>query len=198
MGLFLTDPVTSRQCDRVTPPDCEDAGLQTEGEVFGYYSAYVCVFNGDGNEGIAGVEFGLNYEGGGSGVQIFNWTYCSDLVFPSPNWPAPGSGIVATWGSGTNCQTNEPGGFGEGVTAVIGAFYMSAYGDGMFEIVGRPQTGKLAVANCEAAESLLRADQGGALAFSTDGSLKGRRGCKTIEVSETTWGGVKQQYGNDR
>jgi hypothetical protein len=198
VGLFLTDPVTSRQCDRITPPDCEDENLQVEGETFGYYTAYVCLFNGDGNEGFAGVEFGLAYDSGPSGVQIFNWTRCSDLEFPAPNWPSPGSGTVATWDKDNNCQTDEPGGFGEGVTAVIGAFYLSSYGDGLFEITPRPVSGKLAVSNCESAEAVLRSDQAAALAFSSDGSLEGRRGCTAIEVTDTTWGGVKQQYGNDR
>jgi len=195
VGLWLQD-VSRDRCD-VRAPDCEDEDIQLEGELFFPYYAYLCVFNGESGNGIAGVDLGIRYDGSSnSGVDVFLWTKCTAQEFPSTGWPQSGGGNVIIWDFINDCQRDEPGGFGEGVSAIAGFFYITAYSDDLLEVIPRPNSGFLKVANCEAAESVLRTDQGGALGFSEDGSIQGRRGCFAPEVLESTWGDIKQQYGN--
>lgn len=85
--------------------------------------------------GVNGVRLGIDYNGApGAGLDEFGWTLCTDgLEFPNagPNgvWPAAGGGNTITW---LTCQQTviDP----EGIHAVVGSFYLYAYGPDTFSI----------------------------------------------------------------
>ncbi len=194
IGLYLERASGRQQCSRVQPISCEDRDIATEGELFTTYYVYLSVFKADVTAGIAGLSVGLDY---GSGVQMDSWTSCSDLDFPNGGWPANGSGNRIAWAPQVNCQQNEPGGSGDGVSAVAGFFTVSAYSDDTFAV--GPNRGisppEFKVADCASAESSIPFERAGYVAFSQDGSAKGSLPCGG-EKEETTFGRVKSTYNN--
>ncbi len=43
---------------------------------------------GNATEGIAGLQFGITYDGAPArGVDIYYWNSCTTLQFPMSNWP---------------------------------------------------------------------------------------------------------------
>ena len=99
----------------------------------------------DGNaaSGIAGAAFGIDYNGAvGAGVDVYSWTMCADAQYSSGpagvNWPAPGSGNLLVWDRTQHCQnTIASGDLDNGVTAVLGSFYVYAYSADLFLITQR-------------------------------------------------------------
>jgi hypothetical protein len=171
--------------------DCEDTSLVVSAPLGTYY-AILCIMNGDPETGLAGVGLGLDYDGAdSSGVDLWSWTPCGTLQFAGFDWPAPRSGNVITWDPMNRCQTMEPGGAGTGVTALAGFFYLTAYSADRLEVIPRPVSQVLSVANCDAAEFILSPDRGGSVGFSADGSLPGWIPCVTRTVVVTTWGRLK-------
>lgn len=194
LGLFLAD-VGNRPCT-IDPPPC-DENVQVSGELYLPYYAYVCVFNGDRTLGVSGLQFSIRYDAGAnSGVDVWEWHSCATLEFAEPGWPASGTGNVITWDPENACQRRVPSG-GEGVTAVAGYFYLTAYSDDLLEVAPHPAIGDVRVADCNAKEYILRPDHYGALGFSDDGNTKGVLPCSSVEVENTTWSGIKRTVGND-
>lgn len=122
-------PPLDMPCSRFVSSVAEGAGV----------IAYVMALESDPVAGIAGVTFGIDYQDEpGRGVDIFGWTSCGDLQFPSDNWPAAGTGNLVTWNHVTNCQKNTVPGFeSEGVQAVAGAFYVYAYSLDLLQLTPR-------------------------------------------------------------
>ncbi len=119
---------------------------------------YVVVANADASDGVAGLSVGLTYdEVAGAGVDIFDWTLCADLDFPSSGahgiWPASEGGNRITWVTPTNCQDTEIA--PDGVHAVAGALYVYAYDDDFLalDLNRNVPTPELTVADCDAAET---------------------------------------------
>lgn len=197
VGLYLTS--AQGNCSSLTPPSCASADIKIDGDLYTPYYAVLCVMNGDPEKGIAGVSLGVDYDGrSGSGVDVTQWTLCADgLEFPSSDsWPAPGTGTRITW---TTCQQQMPDGLDGRVTAVAGYFYLSAYSADTFSIVQNPVASgaELAVAECSPpAQFDIKPEHAGALGFSDDGSVKGKLECAKIQTVNTTWGRVKEMYGN--
>jgi hypothetical protein len=101
---------------------------------------WVYLVIGDGDSGINGASFGVEYSGifEDTYLNAGSWTLCSDgLAFPSdtPPWPASGSGMLLTWAT---CQTTTVGSYG--IHAVVAEFYMYAYGGASFAVT--PNTTK--------------------------------------------------------
>lgn len=101
---------------------------------------WVYLVMGDGDAGINGASFGVEYSGifEDSYLNVTNWTLCSNgLNFPSDNppWPASGSGMLLTWAS---CQTTSLS--PDGIHAVVAEFYMYAYDGASFAVT--PNTTK--------------------------------------------------------
>ncbi|NNF06872.1 MAG: hypothetical protein HKN21_08930 [Candidatus Eisenbacteria bacterium] len=187
VGIYLTDP-QSRPCNQ-DPVACNDESIQLGGEAHLPYFAYICVFNSDPSQGILGAEFGIDFQGGSSGLEVFEWSQCGTLEFPSANWPDAGSGTIVTF---EECQKYQPS-FDAGVTAILGYMYVTAYGDDFLKIIERPVPDPaVKVANCERAETRLDSDQFGWVAFSEDGSQVGELPCTLPVIEEATWGQVKQ------
>jgi hypothetical protein len=188
-------------CEALTQaaPTCATPDLKIEGDLYTPYYAVLCVMNADPDKGIAGLSMGVDYDNrSGSGVDVIQWTVCADgLEFPSSDyWPAAGTGTRITW---TTCQQQMPDGLDGRVTAIAGYFYISAYSPDQFSIVKNPvQSGsELKVAECDPpAEFDIKPEHTGILGFSDDGSEKGRLECAKIQTVSTTWGRVKEMYGN--
>jgi hypothetical protein len=196
ISLYLVPKSSPLRCQSIDPPDCENDVLLGEGELYTPYYAILAVFNGDGEEGIAGLSCGLEYNSTpNQGVEMWGWTRCTDgLEFTNANWPASGGGNRITW---TNCQSEEPGGTGTGVTAIAGFFYISAYSEDTFRVVENTELGsgpEFSVANCAASVENLNLNQAGWVGFSDDGSVEGSVLCGKPK-EDATWGDVKARYG---
>ncbi len=203
IGLYLEEAGSQPNCNKIKLLDCDDSSIQVTGELNTAYYAFLCVFNGDASEGISGLQCGLRFNDARNvGVEIESWRSCADLEYPQSGWASrSGVGNRILWSNNVHCQQEEPGGIGQGVTAVGGYFYLSAYSPDQLEVVPWKGTGYgegLRVTNCANAETELEDAAGGSLGFSDDGSVKGSLPCNTRIQEETTWGGVKNLYNNRR
>jgi hypothetical protein len=183
-------PVSTGRCAAGRIPDCRDANTIARLLPDAYL---VYLLAGEFAE-IGGIEVGIDYGGGAAdgagdqvGVDVYNWTLCADLQFPSPTpaWPAPGSGNLMTWQS-THCQFPP--------TAVAGYFYVGAYTPDELRLAVRPGSGQAAVATCNSVETSLPPDALGSVQFSADGKLAGINPCgrgTPVAVRGSTWSRIK-------
>lgn len=214
-------PVKATNCS-ADAPDFKGAGgkkIDTKGlpcfqGQTGEFDVWVLVCNGSDSLGVAGVEFGLEYDGAtGSGVDVFGWTRCGDLDFDSGGFPESGGGNIVTWVTPENCQNTNAEVKGGGkdsegnsglqevpnsVIAVAGVLRVFVWGSDVMEVTARPVSGKLAVANCFAAEDDLTdavVPRGGIAAFCSN--FNGYNFCSggaLAGTTETTWGNIKTLY----
>jgi hypothetical protein len=202
IGLYLIPATTPVTCATITPKACGDTGLQLGGTVSLNYYAVLCVFGADPDSGIAGLVCGIDYNGSPrAGVDIDTWTLCSGgLDFPSDNWPGARTGNIITWVAPEDCQKTVPGDLSDGVTAVAGFFYLTAYSADELKITPHPRldSGPLfQVADCSSREYNLDPNkQAGSVAFSSDGSQKGSLPCIKRPTESKTWGQVKSSFGH--
>lgn len=184
-------------------PTATGANPIVDGELNTGYNAYLIVIGFDINEGIIGTRFGLDY---GPNITVGSWTSCSDLEFPSPLWPATGSGTNLNWATCQNTENPATPNYG---LANGGTFYVYAYGNEYFRITpnltGTPDT-HAGVANCANMASDVPDSFTSALGF---GNINGYDPCIFNDtescaipcvggtpVEETTWGGLKRVVGN--
>lgn len=147
MLLHIGAPTGKNPCGS-GPVSCHDIVTAAPGDPTGDtgYFVYVLVRNADstGTQTLAGVQFGIEYEGGpGTGIQVNDWQDCGSLEFPSSAWPASGSGNLLTWSPVSDCQTAE--------LVVAGYFYVTPYSPATMRLVPRPGDGLAAVATCDIA-----------------------------------------------
>ena len=185
---------------------CENAPVLTNDtmvtEVSGcagdYYMLWVLVCNASDSLGVAGLEYGIDYDGvENEGIDINGWTSCTDLEFPNDNWPLPGTGNLQTWDYTTNCQ-NTPSEHANpfSVIAIAGAFDVTAYGSDLFSITPRPVSGYAKIGSCFGAETDITNMQPshlGVAAFCLPGQSYNPCAAPT-PVEPSTWGRIKQQY----
>lgn len=202
--LVPVGSVSGRQCaSNLARPKC--TGMKVAGTLNEPYYAYLLVTDGSATEGIAGMQCGIDYDGGSRrGVDVVEWKLCAQLDFPYAGWPAPGSSYMVTWNSDISdpilgCQRSEPGGAGTGVVAVAGYFYLSAYTADLLKVTVRPVDGFAKVANCAAEEDIVEGpgvyfpkSHLGYAAFSDGAETAGYNPCGQAKpIENTTWGGVK-------
>ena len=61
------------------------------------YSIWILVCNASDSTGIAGMEFGINYDGDlASGIDVDSWNLCADLEFPEGDGPGGPAAIGPT------------------------------------------------------------------------------------------------------
>jgi hypothetical protein len=172
----------------------------------GDFDVWILVCNGSDSLGVAGAEYGIEYDGAdGSGVDVNSWLACGDLEFTSTDYPASGGGNVVTWVAPENCQvTNrifQGSELNDSVIAVVGVLNVTAYGQDELRVTPRPVTGRLKVADCLAREDDLTdaaVSRKGVVNF-CGGGRKGYNFCKNpgiLSMEETTWGKLKTQYEN--
>ena len=168
IAVHLHDQVSKNLCGTAPLPPCNDglSSLVVSGQTGVGYTAYVLVLDGSSSDGIAGAAFGIDY---GQNLYVSQWALCANLQFPGNGWPSAGSGNVVTWLKDSNCQsTPAVGDLDDGVTAVIGALYMYAYGEDVFEITRRDYVPSpdFMVVDCSAQGSTLPfPDHAGRVAF---------------------------------
>lgn len=204
IAVHIGAPVTKNLCG--TAPALTAASVVAEVDdaescTIGEYTLYILVCNGSSvggfepeGTGVAGMEFGINY---GPEITFGGEARCSDLEFPSADWPDAGSGTILTWAPGSNCQSTPTEPFVPNTTIAIGyAFGVYTTGPAVFSITPRPITGQAKVSDCNAAEDELTAlvpSHLGVGGFCTSGYNP--CGLPT-PVEESTWGAIKQQFGN--
>src|SRR5262245_57702970 len=167
----------------------------------GSFDVWIVICNGSDSVGLAGAEFGIEYDGAsGSGVDITGWRACSDLEFPQDDWPQSGSGNLVTW---ADCQLTNlvttGGSSGNTAFAVAGVFSVAVFGQDQMEITPRPVSGSLKVADCNAVEDDITGavvSRGGIATFCTN--RQGYNYCKgkALPGETKTWGQIKTLYSN--
>ncbi len=183
---------TKNVCD-VTTPACRDLTVNAPP---GWYNVYIVIGNVSDSLGVAGVQFGIDYDGTvGVGVDLYTWANCADLEFSSggsdgqPTWPAPGSGNLMTWDYTVNCQTEADG------AILAGVFQMAAYSDDCFEILPRPVDGRAKIASCFGREYDITDLLPSHLGYVCFGAGDGYNPCSLIvSTRHTTWGEIKTLY----
>lgn len=202
IALHLTSVTSKNACARPqAKPSC--SFTVTSGDLSpATYFAYLLVQEGDPSDGIGGLQCGLSYNGAaGAGVDVFGWTSCATLEFPSGGWPGNGSGNLITWDVTNACQRTEPGGGGSGVVATAGYFYLAAYSPDVLEITPRPVDGSAKVADCSGREYTLEGNGVhhdpsylGRAAFSAGGVTPGYNPCTApaMEPPDCTISGPNQ------
>lgn len=200
--VHLAAPTTVNACSSGHIAACSSAvthGAVASPGVGPYYFAYVLAntdtrFTPD----VGGVQFGVTYDGnrpGGStdghGIDVFSWTPCGNLQFPSAGWPEPGSGNLVTWDTANNCA--------RGPIVVTGYFYLGAYAADRLQLIPRPVDGFAKVANCLGAEAVVPEARLGFATFSAGGLVPGCNPCdgpcrSPVPVQMTTWGGIKSAF----
>ena len=162
--------------------------------------AFVLVADASAAAGIAGAQFGIDYDGAeGSGVDVWGWTLCATLEFSGSGWPNAGTGNLITWDSTKRCQRTEPAGPGTGVMAVAGYFYIGTYSADCLRITPRPVDHLAKVADCAAHEDIIGSDDPaigaralGSACFSTDCNVAGYNPCGlATPVRASTWSSIK-------
>lgn len=225
ISLHITNPPAKATTCLTNAPDFNGKGGKaivtkglpcTQGQN-GEFDVWVVVCNGSDSLGVAGLEFGLEYDGAtGSGVDVASWRLCGDLEFPADSWPGAGSGTIITFEPSLNCQRTpaEYHGFGKdsngdsgkqpvpgSVIAVAGVFRVFINGGDTMEITPRPVSGRLKVADCGAKEDDLTnklVARGGVASFCSNynGYNFCAKGALPAE-QETTWGKIKAKYASN-
>jgi hypothetical protein len=185
----IGNPTTKNVCTQA-PVNCRDAVVSAAPGSF--YNVYICVGNHSDSVGVAGVQFGIDYNGAlGQGVDVFSWAFCADLEFATPGWPGANSGNMLTWipdGPSINCQ------YGPGAT-VAGYFYLGVYTPDRLSIIPRPVDGQAKVADCNAFEDDITNVLPSPLGYADFGTGDGYNPCDNIvAVEQTTWSGVKSLF----
>jgi hypothetical protein len=191
LALHVAGHTSKNLCSVKLPASCNDYTTSTASS--GFYTIYLTVAGYDDTTGIAGVQFGVDYDGnGGSGTDITAWKSCSDLEYREDSWPAAGTGNLITWDYLGNCQ--QSGGTGTPLTA--GAFDVSIYSGDVFSITPRPVDGMAKVAGCDLVETDLTNMVPSRLGKVAFGSTAGYNPClgPQTAVHPTTWGSIKTLY----
>jgi len=196
--LLHVGAVTSKNpCTAVSLPDCRSAvthgALSTAAGPFHF--VYLLATRGPLSS-LQGLQAGISYdedqpgsEADQAGIDVFGWTLCASLQFPTEGahaWPQPGSGNLITW---AQCEV--------GNLSVAGYFYVGAYSPALMRLTPRPNDGRAKVANCSSAETELTVGDLGSVEFSTSATLRDCNPCLRIcefgpvAVQPTTWSRIK-------
>ena len=166
-----------------------------------------------GPEGVAAASFGVHYLNGthaGIDPQFLSFTPCSDgLIFPNNDtvhgdFPQQNGGVRLTWNTGNGCPlAAEPTIADVGVHAMVGSFYIYAYGPDQLQITGnnnlQGNIPELAVADCSGITTDLYQVWGESVYLLLCGRLDvgggtGYNPCPVVPVGKTTWGKIKSKY----
>ena len=190
LALHIGTRVAKNVCGTVLPSSC--GGYTTSTIDSGFYNLYLTVAQSPDSVGVAGVQFGIAYDGAtGAGCDVSSWTSCADLEFQGTGWPDNNTGNVITWEPSLNCQMDTTG-----VPILVGVFEVITYTGDTFSITPRPVDGLAKVADCTAAENDLTGKVPSALGTASFGE-PGYNPCSTtVPVARTTWGSIKTLYEN--
>lgn len=132
------------------------------GEEF-YVWIYAC--NASSETGVAGMEFGIDY---GKGIDILDYSDCSDFHVPTSDWPRAGSGSLLAWSYQLNCQKTTNAGVNS-VLAIAGVLHVVYRSPDRLSFIKHPtEEGGIRVADCAFGEDDVSGPQGTA-GFGTPG-----------------------------
>jgi hypothetical protein len=208
ISLHISAPVEKNACGlSIHPTQFTSRQPLLSGLDGPFYFVNLFACWGSDSAGIGGIECGISYHGGyspGGGafpINVFSWSACSDLEFPSDGWPGPNTGNLMTW-TRFNCHhpDSDPG-VPRTELAFAGYFYLAAYASDPMSVIPRPVSGRLKVADCLGAEDDLtypagdfRPHRAGIAGF---GSSQGFNSCNQVTPTRPmTWSGIKTLNGN--
>lgn len=153
LHLVATEKRRGGNCFSGLPENAEQVLTQGSLQPQDYY-AFVVIVDFDTTEGVAGVQFGISYDGAkGKGVDIEHWQNCALYEWPMDDWPDPGTGNLLTWSHVDDCQEEVP--------IPVGFFFLTAHSNDRLKLIPRPVDGLARLAVCgrvgnrrEKAESL--------------------------------------------
>lgn len=168
-------------CGTSAPIDVPCQNFNTTGRTGVGYDAYILATRLDAEYGLAGLSFGVQFDGErGQGVDVFGWTPCSTLEFSQRNWPESGGGIRLTWDRDRDCQREVLSSL-EGARAIGGSIYVYAYGPDVLSVTPNyfDTYEEFQAADCADPTNLsnLPDRARGALRFSSDGTVEGYNPC---------------------
>lgn len=179
--LFHVQPVTGKVCDTGAALARDtDCATYPSGQfpLQAAYHVFLVAASPAGGAGFGGMDWGIEYDdAASSGVDVYDWTLCGNIEFPSPGWPAAGSANRIVWSS---CQQAVPTG-GTFIQAVAGAFYVYAFSDDVMEITPDRRDfcyGQLGASDCTGGESSPSFLSMGSVGF---GSLAGLNPCNVVQ-----------------
>lgn len=203
ISVHITPMVQKLPCNSLPTPTAKTMVTEVSCTAPEGYSIWILVCNASDSTGIAGMEFGIQYDGVvASGIDVDSWNMCADLEFPQGDgagpdldWPQAGTGTIITWDRLVNCQNTLSEPYAPyTVVAIAGALNVWAYGPDQFSITTRPVSGYAKVANCKASEDRIDGLVPSHLGIGGF-CMSGWNPCGApTPVEATTWGRVKQQY----
>lgn len=199
IAIHIAPLVTKNICSTAPPITAGTVQAFAPGANGDSYTAYIFVCNGSDSTGVAGAEFGIDYDGNPNiGVDVDGWTLCGDLEFPNVNWPNANTGTIITWNPGTNCQNTPSEPFvPRTVVALLGAFNVTAYSPDAMMVIPRPISGFAKVADCAGSEDDINRQAQACdplqLGIASFGNSSAYNPCGLVTMVETTtWGGIKR------
>lgn len=207
VGLHLQPRVTKNNCTagqagtlqfacNEFPGESEASSLNLQGELDTPYDLYVVLLDIPPNFGIQGIEFGISFDGeAGAGLDTYGVEKCADQEFSGLGWPNAGGSVTYTWISCQNTvDPTDPDGQAVAVASVI---YAYAYSDDQACITVKA-SGVFGATDCAATSSDLTGNfpwNAGCVGFDQAGFDPCLQHVDPVE--ETTWGAIKQQFGEN-
>ena len=138
--LVPTEVRKGFSCYKAIPKEPKE--VRTAGKLYPqHYFAYVLITDFNQKEGIAGVQFGLSYDGASeSGVDIESGHTCTLYEWPMDDWPASATGNLLTWDQAQDCQDKPP--------IPVYFFYLTSYTPDRMKIIPRGVDGLARVSIC--------------------------------------------------
>lgn len=203
VALHVNSVIGKNQCTAIDPL-CDEIvtnGPVVDGSPDASYNVYMMA-NINQGEAVRGVELGIWYIGEfddsnlTEGINVLSWTSCSDVEFPSADWPAPNSVNTITF-SPSACDARP-----DSTTnvAILGNFYVTAYSSSLMQTIPRPNNGKYTISDCSGGEiPMTWPDAAGWVSFGSRpegmGCIPCVAPCTSVPVEANTWGNIKKNLG---
>jgi len=180
LALHAVPAAPGSPCQRESEVPC--TGFVSAGALETGYNVYLMVANVEREDGLAGLSFGIDYQGGpGISPEDISWTLCTDGLqfeeYGARRWPEPGTSNQLTW---LNCHPDAvPGYEDQGGQVVAGFFYVFAYGADVLQITPnyRHDAPELFIQDCSGQRVPFGESALGQAMFTTSGSESGYNPC---------------------
>jgi hypothetical protein len=188
--IHLTAPSGKAQCaDLETSPPFD---LVTMGGLYppNTYFAYILVMNSSLLDGVGGAEFGIEYDGDpGSGVEIYDWTFCGALQYQTRGWPASGTGNLVSFDWLHNRR--------QAGRAVVGYFYLGATSPDRLSLTAAPGKPDVLISDSRVLIDHLPAKPGIAVGAADFGGGSGVDPTRSVPSYEAhLWKSIQSLYRN--
>ena len=123
-------------------PSCKGNDIRANGQIHKSYDLYLILLGSNLEAGVSGIEFGIEYNDlEGDGLKVFSWLSCAQTQVTSSSrdgkpWLSSGSGILLVLDEHVTVKENASNG---SLRALLGAFYVYAYGEDTFSLTAHPR-----------------------------------------------------------